>query len=742
MTDANFVRPLTLDPASAISVLGEIARRFGKAWDARLAESLLPPPVQPVHVLTSLAAMGILARQLSRDRLAQLHGPCTLAVLVRLPDPAADEKKSSDCALPPEMLAARLFVLEVQQNQHLASALAAEAGSMDECAPLQVIAVWLLEPGEVVSDSETDAEVGAQPAVRFGFQSVVGIVLKHRSLWRDVLAASFAVQLVGLSIPLLTQTIFDKVIAHQTTSTLITVAVALAVFAFFNSAMTWARQTLLVAISNRVDQRLGSSVFEHLFKLPAVFMERRATGNTVARLAGVQTVRSFLASAAIALALDLPFLCLFLAVMLHYSVQLTLIALGFTTLIAIVAAVSTPFIRQRLDVQYRAAARTQAFSTEHIAAFSTAKVMQLETLAGRRYERLLRDQIEAGRRASTVGIATSTASQLLDQLMTFSILVAGVLLVMRNDGFSIGMLIAFQMFSARLSQPVTRLAGLWGEFQEARIAIRRLGDLMNAPAEPYAHQPTSIHSGSEGKLAIENVSFRYSDTRPMLFQGLSVDMAVGTTTVMVGRSGAGKSTLTKILLGALRPTSGRVLINGRDTRHLAANELRLHFGVVPQDVVLFSGTVLDNVQLGRPGASFEDAVEACQRAGIHETILQLEHGYQTVLGENGSGLSGGQRQRIAIARALIRRPLVLLFDEATSGLDDETANQLGETINELRRTSAILFITHKIPRTLKVDVLCRLPHLASISGSAEQFAKPIASADHPPVHPNVRGVDS
>jgi subfamily B ATP-binding cassette protein HlyB/CyaB len=278
---------------------------------------------------------------------------------------------------------------------------------------------------------------------------------------------------------------------------------------------------------------------------------------------------------------------------------------------------------------------------------------------------------------------------------------------MRNDGFTIGMLVAFQMFASRMSQPMLRLVGLWQDFQQASVAVSRLGDVMNIPPEPYAVVPARS-ARNAGSIDVLDVNFRYSEHHTYIFRNFNIHLRPGQITVLMGPSGSGKSTLTKLLLGFYQPEDGRILVDGRDLRSLSANELRQSFGVVPQETLLFAGTVYENLVMAAPHATFEAVMDACRQAEIHDVIESLPQGYQTVLGEHGVGLSGGQRQRIAIARALLKRPAVLIFDEATSNLDSETSEHFARTINQLKGSTTILFITHALPRGLAVDALARL----------------------------------
>ncbi len=232
--------------------------------------------------------------------------------------------------------------------------------------------------------------------------------------------------------------------------------------------------------------------------------------------------------------------------------------------------------------------------------------------------------------------------------------------------------------------------------------MARLGDVMNAPPEPYSLQPRRQGNGA-GRIVAQGLAFRYADDRPLLFDGLNLTVEPGRTMAIMGPSGSGKSTLAKLLLGFYLPTAGSLQIDGVDVRHCSANELRQHFGVVPQETMLFSGSILANLRAGNPAATFEQVLLACRMAGVHEVIEALPQGYETEVGERGVGLSGGQKQRLAIARALLKGPKVLIFDEATSALDAETAEAFARTVNQLKGRVTMIFITHALPRSLKVD---------------------------------------
>jgi subfamily B ATP-binding cassette protein HlyB/CyaB len=252
-----------------------------------------------------------------------------------------------------------------------------------------------------------------------------------------------------------------------------------------------------------------------------------------------------------------------------------------------------------------------------------------------------------------------------------------------------------------------RSVGLWQQFQQASLSTARLGDLMNAPTEPYSVIPNR-DANRRGEIQIEQLAFRYAEHLPLVYEDLSLTVQPGQAIAIMGPSGCGKSTLAKLMQGFYQPSAGRIVIDGVDIRHLSANELRSRFGVVPQETTLFSGTIYDNLQMANPAATFEHIVAACKMAEIHSVIETLPQGYQTEIGERGAGLSGGQKQRIAIARALLKRPNILIFDEATSALDGPTAEHFAHTINALKGKVTMLFITHALPKGLHADAIYRL----------------------------------
>lgn len=692
----------TLEREKLLWLLGSLCGLYRVPFDASLVAQQFPPPYRLATFHEAARALGFKTGVCAVDGLDWRQLP--LPAIAFLTAPANPDEPA------PGLIPALIVktdghkLLYFRAGSQTPETLAVEAAGETFGTELILVArESATGKDEAIPGFETETK-------EFGFGWFLPELLKHKTIWRDVLLASLAIQLVGLATPLFTQVIIDKVVVHQTHSTLVVLGVALVMFMVFTSAMTWLRQYLVLHTGNRIDAVLGSQVFRHLLRLPLPYFEHRPTGTLVARLHGVETIREFVSGAAVTLILDFPFLLIFLAVMFAYSWQLSLIALGLLGTIAGMSFLVAPVFREKLNRQFMLGARNQSFLTEYVSGMATVKSLQMEPDVDKKYGELLAQYLAAGFSTKQVGNTYNVIANGLEQVMTLSILIVGALLVMENDGFTVGMLVAFQMFAGRMSQPLLRLVGLWQEFQQANIAVKRLGDILDIPQEPHALTP-SREGASLGKLSLHDIAFRYSEHHPWLYRNLDLAFKPGHLTVLMGPSGCGKSTLAKLMLGFYQPQEGHIALDGKDIRHLAANELRSVFGVVPQETVLFSGTLYDNLVMAHPHASFEEVIQACKAAEIHEVIEALPDGYQTEVGERGTGLSGGQKQRIAIARALLKRPKILIFDEAVSNLDQHTAEHFAKTINRLKGKATMVFITHQLPRGLQVDEILHMgPH--------------------------------
>jgi subfamily B ATP-binding cassette protein HlyB/CyaB len=723
-------------------LVGSACRLQRVGFDQALLIQQYPPPYSPESVRHALRDCGFAARELTIGAESDLARalPCVAFLRVRGSAPANDGSAEGGAEGSAPAQAIPALILRSDGKRLLFFRAGSDAAETVEAAQFGEHferVVWSLEhdaSNPADPHEAAHAEAGADRPLRrrFGFGWFVPELLRHKAIWRDVLLASLAIQLVGLGTPLMTQVIIDKVVVHQTFSTLWVVAVALVLTILFGATMTWLRQYLVLHTGNRVDAVLAERVFAHLLRLPMPYFEQRPTGTLVARLQGVENIRNFVSSAAVALLLDCPFMLILVALMFWYSWQLTLIALAMLLLICALSVAVTPAFRARLDRQFLLGARSQAFVTEHLAGMATVKSLQMEPALEVRYGGMLAQYLAAGFATRALANGYNVIANALEQAMATAILIFGALLVIEGAGggaaltavagatpFTIGMLVAFQMFASRLSQPMLRLVGLWQEFQQAAISVARLGDVMDVPAEPFTLKPRRDAARQPGGIDFRAVSFRYSERHPFVLRGFDMAIRPGELTLLTGPSGCGKSTVARLLQGFYPAADGSIRVDGLEIANLAANELRAAFGVVPQETTLFSGTVHENLVAANRHAGFEEVVQACRQAGIHDTIEALPQGYQTRLGEQGVGLSGGQRQRIAIARALLRNPRVLIFDEATSNLDAGTAESFAQTVNRLKRQVTILFIAHLVPPGLAVDTTNRM---AAASGATRSPA--------------------
>lgn len=521
-------------------------------------------------------------------------------------------------------------------------------------------------------------------------------VAKYRMLLIEVLVSSFVLQLFALASPLVFQVVIDKVLVHRSLSTLDVLVFALVVMALFEGLLGGVRLYIFSHTTNRVDVELGARLFSHLLALPLSYFEARQVGNSVARVRELENIRSFLTGNAITLVVDVVFTVAFLAVMFLYSPTLALIVVGSLPLYVLLSLVITPMLRRLLAEKFQRGAENQSFLVEAVTGIETLKAMAVEPQIQRRWEEQLAGYVSSAFRATRWTMVGSQIANVVNRLTTAATLWYGAKIVIAGD-LSVGELVAFNMLAGNVSGPIVRLANLWQEFQQVRLSVDRLGDILNAPTEAPIMAARGAMPRLKGHIRLENVSFRYRPGGPPILSDISLDVPAGQILGIVGPSGSGKSTLTKLIQRLYTPEQGRLSIDGLDLALLDPAALRRQIGVVLQDSVLFTGTVRSNIALADPGMDIERVIHAAKLAGAHEFILDaLQEGYDTQIGERGASLSGGQRQRIALARALAVNPRVLLFDEATSALDAESERIIHDNMKFIAAGRTVLIIAHRL----------------------------------------------
>jgi ATP-binding cassette, subfamily B, bacterial HlyB/CyaB len=530
---------------------------------------------------------------------------------------------------------------------------------------------------------------------RFDITWFLGAVHKYRRLLGEVLVASFFLQLFALVSPLFFQVVIDKVLVHRSMSTLDVLAIGLVAIAIFETVLGVLRTYLFSHTTNRIDVELGARLFRHLLALPIAYFEARRVGDSVARVRELESIRNFLTSSGLTLVIDLFFTFIFIAVLFFYSPFLTWIVLASFPLYVGISAVATPLFQQRLDEKFRRGAENQSFLVESVTGIETLKAMAVEPQMQRRWEEQLAGYVAASFRVISLGNVASQAVQFTSKVVTAAVLYFGAKLVISGD-LTVGELVAFNLLAGRVSAPVLRLAQTWQDFHQARLSVARLGDILNTAPEPVYNPGRMALATLRGDITFEHVTFRYRIDGPEILHDINLDVPAGQVVGIVGTSGSGKSTLAKLVQRLYLPESGRVLIDGVDVAQVDPARLRRQIGVVLQDNMLFNCSVRDNIALVDPAVPADSIVAASTLAGAHDFILKLPEGYDTIVGERGTGLSGGQRQRVAIARALISNPRILIFDEATSALDYESERIIQQNMAQITHGRTVFIIAHRL----------------------------------------------
>ena len=539
--------------------------------------------------------------------------------------------------------------------------------------------------------------------IRFGFGWFFHQIMKYKKVMGEVLIASFVIQLFGLVTPLFTQVILDKVLVHRSMTTLDVLAIAFVIVAIFELVLNLIRNYLFAHTTSKIDAKLGAKLFHHLLALPLVYFEKRKVGNIIARVRELDQIREFIANKSVTLIIDVLFSGVFVAVMLLYSVKLTMVVLAFVSAIALLYLIVTPELRRRLEEKFQMGAQSNSYLVESVTGVQTVKSLALEGSMQRKWEDYLAKYVNSGFHLTNLSNILGGVSGTLQKLMTISMLYVGVTLVL--DGkLSVGQLIAFQMFANQFSGPVLRLVNLWNEFQQTLLSVDRLGDILNTPTEQTNDKAITLPR-IDGSVKFEKVTFSYGPDSPQVLKGISADFPAGYSVGLVGRSGSGKSTVAKLLQRLYLPNGGSIHIDGVDIRHMNPKWLRNNIGVVLQDNYLFSGSIKDNISLSRPDAPMENIIAASRMAGADEFIAELPEGYDTQVGERGSSLSGGQRQRIAIARALLTNPRILIFDEATSALDYESEKIIQNNLKTIKKGRTMFMVAHRLSTVKDCDVI-------------------------------------
>lgn len=568
----------------------------------------------------------------------------------------------------------------------------------------KVLAQWTGEAILFTRRFELEKEAG-----KFGFRWFMPVISKYSTYLRNVLVLSLLLQLLGLAGPFFTQNIIDKVLVHRAAGALDILVLGMLLCTIFQNWMQALRSYLFTNITSKMDVVLSSHLFQNITSLPIKYFSKWQVGDVVSRVGELENLRSFLTGSSLTIVLDIIFAVVYLTVMFLYSKILSLVVMLILPFFILLNLVIAPIFKRMINERFLIGSENRSFLIETITGIRTVKSSSVENNFISRYEEMLARYVKSVFNVINLANIAQSIGMFLQNVFNLAILWVGAYYVMQHE-ITVGELIAFQMMAGQLIAPIMRLVSMWQYFQQTRVSMERLGDIMNETVEPAFNPSRTTLPNLQGNIELDKMSFSYSVESGRVLEDVRLSIPAGAKVGIVGRSGSGKSTLTKLIQRLYLPDSGRILIDGVDIAQVEPAWLRRQIGVVLQDSMLFSGTIEENIRIACPNATHEDVVHAAQLAGADEFIQQMPHGYETFVGERGSLLSGGQRQRVAIARALISDPHILIFDEATSALDYESEQIIMNNINPIAEGRTMLMIAHRLSTVRNCDAIVVIDH--------------------------------
>jgi subfamily B ATP-binding cassette protein HlyB/CyaB len=537
----------------------------------------------------------------------------------------------------------------------------------------------------------------------FSLRWLIGLVLQEKKSLQEIGIASLTLSFLTIFPPLLVMTVVDKVLTHNSYSTLILLATILCIAVIYETFLGYARRLMILVIGTRIDARLNLHVFNRLLRLPLDYFERHPAGETMYNISQIHRVREFLTGKLMASFLDLMTLTVLLPFLFFLNSSLAWVVLACAcviTLIILIYLKPLGFIMARVVA---AETNKQSALGETVFGVRTVKSLALEPQRKALWDERI---AEAGKWRLAYGKLANWPQTLItpiERFMWMGVILLGAYWAMSDpSGFAVGSLFAFMMLSMRVAQPLVQLAKMTDEYQDVAQAIAQAASVLNRPLEVDAASG-GMRPRFAGAITVDDLSFTYAGTKTPALDRVSFSIPAGTMLGVVGRSGSGKSTLTRLLQGINRDYSGFLKIDGSDLREINLRHLRTSFGVVLQDNFLFRGSIRDNILAGRPGLTLEDAVRSARLAGAEEFIERMANGYETYIEEGSPNLSGGQKQRLAIARALISDPRILILDEATSALDPESEALVNANLLRIAQGRTMVIVSHRLSSLTECD---------------------------------------
>ncbi len=517
----------------------------------------------------------------------------------------------------------------------------------------------------------------------------------------ELLLASLLLFGFGLVTPLLSQAVFDKVLVEKDISLLGVMVLATVAVSISQILTTAVRQYLTGFLTNRLDTAFSALLYKHVMKLPLAFFAVRRVGDILTRFGETRKVREFLTGETLSTAIDLLSLFIYGAVLFAYHVQLGFLLVAMMPILVATSILLSKSLRRGYNEYFEHTAKTHGLVVEQFRALETIKSMGAEIPARWRWEAAMRKLLKTRFSLENLRAVLDSIGGGVEEIGLVVILYVSARLAMSGE-LSVGQVVAAGQLAAMAMAPVSALAQRWALLQQTSVAVDRIDDVITIAPEVGAHLLSNEKRPLRGNIDFQDVWFRYGgDLSQWVLKGLTFSIRAGETVAIVGRSGCGKSTLVQMINRLYQPERGRIVIDGRDTAEIPLAELRGSVGMVMQDSHLFCGTILENITYGDDSANMDLAVAAAKVANAHEFIRRQKIGYLTELNEGGGGLSGGQKQRMSIARALYRKPSILVLDEATSSLDAETERGVVEAMRSFCRDRTSIIIAHRLSTVLR-----------------------------------------
>ncbi|MFY7696683.1 MAG: peptidase domain-containing ABC transporter [Cyanobium sp.] len=540
---------------------------------------------------------------------------------------------------------------------------------------------------------------------RFSWSWYFPYLREHRRELIEVLAASFVVNLLALVSPLGLQVLIDDVARTGNFNALVSIASLLLLANLVSAFTRGLRSFIFTGVANRVDQATKSSILDQLVRLPQGFFDSRPVGQITFYFTQLDRLREFLIGQSLTTIVDFLFSILYIAILFAINPLLTLATLSTLPLFVILALISNPIVETQLKRSIGHSIRTYSYLTEAITGIQTIKSQNAELKTRWEFQNRYARFIGEDFKLRLTGETTRNLATFINDLNNLLVIGFGIYLVMQNQ-LSLGAFIAFRIIAGYITSPLVQLVQTWQQFKRCNEYLRLVGDVVDRPTEQTQEESTNIPMPPlQGHVQMTDVTFRFTNDAPRVLHGVTLEVPVGSFVGMVGGSGSGKSTILKLLPRFYRPESGSVKIDGLDINKVELYSLRRQIGVVPQDSLLFDGTIKDNLLLVKPDATADEMIRAAKIACAHDFIMQMPQGYNSSVGERGAGLSGGQRQRMALARAVLQNPRMLILDEATSALDARTERQVCLNLFEAFRGRTVFFITHRLSTVRPADMI-------------------------------------